>query len=93
MTMHTTSELRHDGNAVAGLLGEVFTAEATVAVVRCAACGQSGAVGETLVYDQCPGVVVRCAGCTAVLMRFARMRDRMVADLRGIATLGYRADR
>jgi hypothetical protein len=27
-----------------------------------------------------------------VLMRFARIRDAMVADLRGVATLSYRVD-
>ncbi len=86
------SDLRLDGNAAAGLLGEVFTAEATSALVTCAGCGATGAVGEAHVYDKGPGTVLRCPACTAVLMRFARIRDRMLADFRGVATLSYRAD-
>ena len=33
------TDLRLDGNAVAGLLAEVFALEATTALVRCAGCG------------------------------------------------------
>ena len=36
--------------------------------------------------------VVRCPACGGVLMRFARIRDAMVADLRGVATLSYRLE-
>ncbi len=84
------TQLRRDGNAAAGLLAEVFTAEATAALVSCAGCGATGAVGAAHVYDQGPGLVLRCPGCSAVLMRFARIRDRTVADLRGVAALAYR---
>jgi ribosomal protein S27E len=86
MTMHET-DLRLDGNAVAGLLAEVFTLEATTAVVRCAHCGHEDALGAATVYANAPGVVVRCRGCAAVLMRFAEIRDRVVADLRGSASV------
>ncbi len=82
-------ELRLDGNAAAGLLSEVFTAEATTAVLRCASCGAEGAVGTVQVYSQAPGVVLRCPGCEAVVMRFARIRGRLVADLRGVGTLTF----
>jgi hypothetical protein len=93
MTMpETDTDARLDGNAAAGLLAEVFTAEATAAVVGCAGCGAEGAVGAAHVYDRAPGVVVRCPACGGVLMRFARIRDAMVADLRGVATLSYRVD-
>ena len=80
-------ELRLDGNAAAGVLSEVFSAEATSAVVRCAACGAEGAVATVHVYAHGPGMVLRCPGCDAVIMRFARIRDRLVADLRGIGRL------
>ena len=82
-----SDDLRLDGNAAAGLLSEVFTAEATTAVAACASCGAEGALGAAHVYANAPGLVVRCPGCSAVLMRFARIRDRVVADLRGSATL------
>ena len=81
------SDLRLDGNAAGGLLGEVFTAEATTAVITCAHCGATGAVGAVHVYAHGPGTVLRCPGCTEVLMRFARVREKLVADLRGVGAL------
>jgi ribosomal protein S27E len=84
-------ELRLDGNAAAGLLGEVFSAETTAAVVTCAACGAEGAVGSVHMYARGPGTVLRCPGCSAVLMRFARVHDRVVADLRGVGLLSHRS--
>ena len=84
-----TEDARLDGNAAAGLLSELFTLEATTAVVRCAACGASGPVGAADVYADAPGLVIRCTSCSAVLMRFARIRERLVADLRGARTLTF----
>jgi hypothetical protein len=84
-----TDELQLDGNAAAGLLSEVFTAEATAAVVRCASCGTEGAVGGALVFSNAPGLVLRCSGCSGVIMRFARIRGRLVADLRGVGRLTF----
>ena len=82
-----TQELVLDGNALAGLLGEVVQVEATSMMVSCGSCGAEAAVAEAAVYVHCPGVVVRCRGCTAVLMRFARVRGRLVADLHGVRRL------
>lgn len=81
------SDLVLDGNAVAGLLGEVFSTEPTTVVARCAACGAEGALATARVYSHGPGVVLRCPGCTAVIMRFARIRGHLVADLRGVGML------
>ena len=86
------SDLRLDGNAAAGLLSEVFTAEATSALVTCAACGATGGVGSVHVYRHAPGTVLRCPACSAVLMRFARIRGRLLADLHGVGTLAYPVD-
>ena len=82
-----TQELVLDGNALAGLLGEVLQVEATTIMVSCGACGAEQAVADEAVYVQCPGVIVRCRGCTEVLMRFARVRGRLVADLHGVRRL------
>ena len=81
------SELRLDGNAVAGLLTEVFSVEATTAIARCGSCGAERALAEAHVYAHAPGVVLRCPGCTAVLMRFARIHGRLVADMHGVGRL------
>jgi hypothetical protein len=84
-----TDELMLDGNAAAGLLSEVFTPEATAALVRCASCGNEGAVGAALVFSNAPGLVLRCPSCVAVVMRFARIRGRLVADLRGVGYMMF----
>jgi Family of unknown function (DUF6510) len=82
--MATIEEMRLDGNAVAGLLGDVFAVEMTAALVSCAHCGAEGPVAAEHVYTHGPGVVLRCPGCTGVIMRFARVRGRLVADLHGV---------
>jgi hypothetical protein len=76
-----------DGNAIAGLLHEVFGAEMTNAVGMCAGCGAAAHVAEFVVYLRAPGTVVRCRNCGRVLMVFAKVRDRNCVDLRGLATL------
>jgi hypothetical protein len=80
-------ERRLDGNAVAGMMSRVLAVDATTIVGTCAECGVRGAVAETHVYADGPGVVLRCPSCEAVLMRFAEIRGRLVADLRGMASL------
>ena len=82
--MATIEDMRLDGNAVAGLLGDVFAVEMTAALVSCAHCGASGAVATAHVYMHGPGVVLRCPECTGVVMRFAQVRGRLLADLHGV---------
>ena len=84
-----TDDQTLDGNAAAGLLTEVFTPEATAAVVRCATCGSEGPVGGAAVFAHAPGLVIRCTSCEAVVMRFARIRGRLVADLRGVGMMRF----
>ena len=79
-----------DGNAAAGLLAEVFTVEATTAVVTCAGCGASGPLGAAVAYVSDIGTVVRCATCEEVLIRGAEIRDRVVLDMRGAAAISLR---
>jgi hypothetical protein len=76
-----------DGNAIGGLLHEVFGSEMTAATTTCVYCGASGPVAETVVYLDAPGTVVRCRNCGRVLMVFARVHDRYCVDLRGLAML------
>ena len=76
-----------DGNAMSGLLGQVFAVDLTAAVGRCAGCGRTGVLAETRLYVDAPGTVVRCAGCEAVLLRVVQSADRTWLDLRGLAVL------
>jgi DNA-directed RNA polymerase subunit RPC12/RpoP len=81
-------ELRLDGNAAAGVLGEVFSFEATTAEYACRRCGRTGVVGEAMVYEvRGLGTIVRCPGCDNALIRLARNRDRLVVDLGGTSHL------
>jgi Family of unknown function (DUF6510) len=76
-----------DGNAIGGLLQEVFGTEMTAATGTCATCGATGPVAETVVYLRAPGSVARCRVCTSVLMVIVKIRDMNCVDLRGLAAL------
>ncbi len=77
-----------DGNAIGGLLIDVFGREMTAALSTCATCGASGPVAELAVYGPAPGTVVRCRSCDSVLMVFVTARGRICVDLSGLASLG-----
>ena len=76
-----------DGNVAAGILGEIFTAEMTVAATSCAHCGAVRPLGELDAYNHSPGLVLRCSSCDAVLLRVVRNRSRVWLDLRGMSVL------
>ena len=76
-----------DGNAIGGLLIEVFGTEMTTAVGTCANCGAVGQVAEFAVYRPGLGTVVRCRSCGSVLMVFTEVRRVTCVDLMGLASL------
>ena len=86
-------ELRLDGNAAAGALGEVFALEITTARGTCASCGATADLGAVVVYAHAPGTVLRCPACTAVLVRLVRGPDRIWLDARGVSCLELVPDR
>ncbi len=77
-----------DGNAIGGLLLEIFGSDMTSAEAICAACGAVGPVAETAVYVRGPGTVVRCRRCASVLMVIVHVRGLNCVDLSGLAALG-----
>jgi hypothetical protein len=83
-------ELKLDGNAIGGLLLDVFGVEMTMATSVCAGCGAVEHVACLDVYVHAPGTVVRCPSCEAVLMRIVRAPGRTWLDLRGVRTLQIR---
>jgi hypothetical protein len=76
-----------DGNAIGGLLLEVFGTEMTAATGRCGFCGTASVVAELTVYLRAPGTVVRCPTCGAVLMVFVQAHGMTCVDLSGLADL------
>ena len=63
-----TSDAHVDGNALGGVLMELFGREMTDARGCCAECGAINRLGALIVYDRAPGDVVRCPGCDAVIL-------------------------
>jgi Family of unknown function (DUF6510) len=76
-----------DGNAIGGLLLEIFGHEMTAARGTCAHCGATRPVAEFVVYVRAPGTVARCRDCTAVLMVITRRGPVNCVDLMGLAAL------
>lgn len=73
-----------DGNAVAGLLQEVFGVEMTTQPARCAHCGQTSPIGALQVYGQQMGKVLRCPHCEQVVMRLVERPDGVLFEMRGV---------
>ena len=81
--------LKLDGNAMGGLLRELFVDDVTAASGACASCGSVAALGAQHLYmsPQSPGAVLRCSGCESVLLVVVHARDRLRVALRGLAWL------
>jgi len=78
-------ELMVDGNAVAGLLQDVFGLEMTASPAECANCGQVNELGALLAFIQAPGAVLRCPACEEVILRIVETPDAIYVDARGAA--------
>jgi hypothetical protein len=75
-----------DGNAVAGMLREVFAVEATTAMATCGGCGVPTPMGATHVFRGA-GFVLRCPHCDNALVTLVRGDTRMWIGFPGIRTL------
>lgn len=78
---------RLDGNAIGGVLLDLFGVEMTVAKSICGSCGAHAEIARLHVYTRGPGIVVRCAGCEGVVLRIVEGRDRTWVDLSGMRSL------
>jgi hypothetical protein len=63
-----TDDAHVDGNALGGLMNEVFGREMTDARGCCAECGAVSALGALIAYTRAPGDVLRCPACDAVML-------------------------
>ena len=75
-----------DGNAVAGLLQEVFAVEMTTATGTCGNCGETEPVGAVHVFRGA-GVVMRCPHCDTALVTIVKDETRVWIGLPGVRTL------
>ena len=79
-------ELMLDGNAVAGMLSEVFAAEMTTATMTCGNCGMAGAVGAMHVFRGA-GIVMRCLNCDNVMAKIVEDGTRIWMSFGGMQAL------
>ena len=70
--VRSNEELALDGNAVGGLVAEVFGEDLTGALGSCPDCGTAGELATLRAYVHAPGVVLRCAACDAVQLVIVR---------------------
>jgi hypothetical protein len=80
-------QLMLDGNAVAGLMYDLFGVEMTASPTECAHCGREGQIGTLLAFTQAPGVVLRCPACENVMIRIVQTPNAIYIDARGAAYL------
>ena len=74
---------RLDGNTAAGLLGEIFPFEMTMARTLCAGCGAMEPTGAQPLYVNAPGMIMRCAHCESVLLTVVHGEGRYWLEMRG----------
>lgn len=72
-----------DGNAVAGMLRELFAFDVTVASLDCAGCGSTAELGGVRVFGGAMGAIFRCIHCDTAMLRVVRQPDGFTLDLRG----------
>ena len=82
-----TVSLMLDGNALAGLLYELFDMEMTIAPTECAACGRVGELGSLWAFAESPGYVLRCPDCQNIVLRMTVTPHQIYLDARGAAYL------
>jgi hypothetical protein len=75
-----------DGNAVAGLLQEVFAVEITTAVGTCSGCGATEPVGAIQVFEGA-GIALRCPHCDNALVKLVKDGSRVWIGFPGLRTL------
>ena len=79
-----------DGNAIAGLLEEVFARDMTTVPRRCQSCGTVSVVGAHRVYRGA-GIVLRCPACGDFGLCLVTTPHGVVVHLAGAWTLDPRA--
>ncbi len=88
--MDINRELMLDGNALGGLLMEVFGAEMTATPAECDHCGNVAEMGALLAFTQAPGMVLRCPACEGIVLRIVETPQAIYLDARGATYLRIR---
>ncbi len=76
-----------DGNALAGPLSEIFSADMTLATGTCASCGDVSALATSMVYLKPKTFIVRCHVCDSVMLTIIQYSRSTRVDLGGMTSL------
>ncbi len=76
-----------DGNALGGMMIELFGREMTDARGCCDDCGAVNVLGALLAYTRAPGDVLRCPACEAVMLVAVSLPGRVRVSLGGVRWL------
>jgi hypothetical protein len=85
-----TDAMRLDGNAIGGLMLELFGKEMTASIGVCGSCGAVERLACVDVYLHAPGTIVRCRHCQSVLMKVVQTPTRFWIDLSGLRSIELR---
>src|SRR5256885_5988616 len=85
-------EMRLEGTAAAGMLGELFAGDITAARATCGGCGGSGPIATLLEYGHAMGIVLRCPSCSHVMLRLVRTPSSLNFEASGLALLSVAFD-
>jgi hypothetical protein len=77
-----------DGNAIAGLLRELFDHEMTDVMRACGSCGERHPIGAHMLYRSA-GAVLRCPACDDLALLVVRLPDRTLVQLTGTWALSF----
>ncbi len=83
----TNTEMMLDGNALGGMMLEMFGVEMTAAPTACAHCGTENEMGALHAFTQAPGIVLRCPTCKQIMVRVVQTPDALYLDARGAVYL------
>ncbi len=86
-SMDINRELMLDGNAVAGVLYEIFGREMTLVPAKCAHCGNVTEMGALWTFGKDMGIVMRCPACENVLIRIVETLDKTYIEARGVEAI------
>jgi hypothetical protein len=83
--------MKLDGNALGGVMIELFGREMTTVRSSCRSCGAVEQLASVDVYVKAPGTVARCRHCESVLMKIVQGPDRTWLDLSGVGMIELKA--
>jgi hypothetical protein len=81
--MTETDDRRLDGNAAAGPLRQLFAVDLVAALSTCRHCSLTTPLATHVLYADAPAFVLRCPGCSGVVLRYAETGGRLRLDLGG----------